>query len=465
MNGLLATKPPRRAWQRSVDPGKVAALVEALAGQPPEDCVETLNLQRPPVAAAVIQALPPTQAIQILDEPELDHGAAIIAAIGVKAAAPLLDGLAPDRLVAIVRELRVSFRNDLMAAIRPETKAQLDLLLPYPADCAGGIMTTEFIAVPADWTVRAVLSHVREVEHARETIYAIFVLDEGGKLLRVVPLRRLLVADEDAPIVTVASERRNVSVDATAPLDETVRLISKYNLLAIAVVDARQRVIGIVTVDDAIDTLAARQDDQVQQFGGVRPVDGTYLHVGFFGMIRQRAGWLCILFLAEMLTASAMQVYEDRLEKAVVLALFIPLIMSSGGNSGSQATSLVIRALSLGELKLGDWWRVLLREIPSGLILGAILGVIGLLRITIWQHLGLFDYGHYWPLVAVTIAASLVGIVTAGSLVGALLPFALKACGVDPAVASAPFVATLVDVTGIVIYFSIASLILSGTLL
>lgn len=262
-----------------------------------------------------------------------------------------------------------------------------------------------------------------------------------------------------------APARKPLTVKPEAPLDETVRLISKYNLLAIAVVDDAGHVIGIVTVDDAVDTLVARQDAEVQQFGGVEPLDAPYMSIGFVGMIRKRAGWLCALFLAEMLTATAMQTYEHALEQAVVLALFIPLIMSSGGNSGGQATSLIIRAIALQEVRLGDWWRVLLRELPSGLTLGAILGVIGAIRIALWQALGLFDYGLHWKLIALTIGATLVGIVTFGSLVGSMLPFIAKRLGFDPATASAPFVATLVDVTGIVIYFSVATVILRGTLL
>ena len=236
-------------------------------------------------------------------------------------------------------------------------------------------------------------------------------------------MRRLITADAQATVKAAAPARKPLTVRALAPLDETVRLISKYNLLAIPVVDDAEHVIGIVTVDDAVDTLVAQQDAEVQQFGGVAPLEAPYMSVGFLAMIKKRAGWLCALFLAEMLTASAMQTYESELEKAVVLALFIPLIMSSGGNSGGQATSLIIRALALQEVRLGDWWRVMLRELPSGIVLGAILGVIGAIRITVWQVFGLFDYGPHWMLIALTIATALVGIVTFGSLIGSIRPF------------------------------------------
>ena len=243
------------------------------------------------------------------------------------------------------------------------------------------------------------------------------------------------------------------------------RLLSKYNLLAVPVLAEDGHVLGIVTVDDVIDAIIAEGTEDVQKFGGLEALDEPYLKINFLTMIRKRAGWLCALFLSEMLTASAMQYYQVELEKAIVLTLFIPLIMSSGGNSGSQATSLIIRALALREITLKDWWRIASRELPAGLTLGAILGVIGVTRIVLWQRLGLYDYGTYWLLVALTVGLALTAIVTFGSMVGSMLPFLLKRLGFDPATASAPFVATLVDVTGLVIYFSVAYMMLRGTLL
>jgi magnesium transporter len=243
------------------------------------------------------------------------------------------------------------------------------------------------------------------------------------------------------------------------------RLLSKYNLLAVPVVAEDDHVLGIVTVDDVIDAIIAEGTEDVQKFGGLEALDEPYLQINFLTMIRKRAGWLCALFLSEMLTASAMQHFQSEIEKAIVLTLFIPLIMSSGGNSGSQATSLIIRALALREITLKDWWRIASRELPTGLTLGALLGVIGMTRVVLWQKLGLFDYGHYWPLVALTVGLALTAIVTFGSMSGSMLPFLLKRFGFDPATASAPFVATLVDVTGLVIYFSVAIVVLRGTLL
>ncbi|WP_101064852.1 magnesium transporter, partial [Xanthomonas phaseoli] len=342
----------------------------------------------------------------------------------------------------------------------------IQALMRYPPNTAGALMTTEFVAVPSDWTVGRTLQHIREVERSRETVYAIYLLDPYTRVLQqVVTMRRLITGAPEAPILEVAQVNPPVTVDPALDQEEVARLIRRHDLLAIPVVDARGHVLGIVTVDDVLDALIAESTEDVHKFGGMEALDKPYMQIGFGQMIKKRAGWLSVLFLGEMLTASAMQHFEDELSKAVVLTLFIPLIMSSGGNSGSQATSLLIRSLALREIRLRDWWKVALRELPTGLTLGAILGVLAIVRITIWQTAGLYDYGPHWLMVALTIGAALIGIVTFGSLSGSMLPFVLQRFGFDPASASAPFVATLVDVTGLVIYFSIAALILSGTLL
>jgi magnesium transporter len=327
-------------------------------------------------------------------------------------------------------------------------------------------MTTEYVSALPTWTVAETLEHIRHVERTRETIYAIYIVNpRSRKLLRAISLRRLIVSDPQATVLSVALKRRPVAVSPLTHREDVARLISKYDLLAAPVLDRAGRMLGIVTVDDVIDAIVAEGTEDVQKFGGTEALEQPYMEIGFGMMVRKRAGWLCVLFLSEMLTATAMQHFDNELQKAIVLALFIPLIMSSGGNSGSQATSLLIRALALGEVRLTDWWRVIVREVPLGITLGTILGVIALLRIAIWQYAGFYDYGAQWPLVAVTVATALVGIVTFGSVAGSLLPFLLKRVGFDPASASAPFIATLVDVSGLVIYFTIASLILGGRLL
>jgi magnesium transporter len=406
------------------------------------------------------------RAIEVLDQPELDCAADIIEMLPRDRVTSYLSGMSADRITDLFREIEEPGRSDLRARLDAETRGAVDRLSTYGEETVGSLMTTEFVAVPGNWTVQQTLDHVRQVEKTRETIYAIFVLDPRTRALtKAVPLRRLISGNPGDNVLSVAPNRRPLAVSPTASREEAARLISKYDLLALPVIDAVGHVIGIVTVDDMIDAMVEKQTQDVQRFGGMEALPEPYMDIGFGTMIRKRAGWLCALFLGEMMTATAMQGFEGELEKAIVLTLFIPLIMSSGGNSGSQATSLLIRALALHEVRLRDWWRVALRELPTGLVLGTILGAIGIVRIVVWQKTGLYDYGEHWMLVAATVGAALVGIVTFGSLTGSMLPFLLQRLGFDPATASAPFVATLVDVTGLVIYFSVAMLILRGTLL
>ncbi len=446
-----------------VDP---AALAARLAEEMPADIAEALNAEIPQVAAAVLQNLPLDTAVAVLDTPDLRDAGEIIEAIPRDRVVPMLSGMSSDRAADVFLELDEPVRSDLLGRLDAETKASVRQLLIYPEESVGSLMTTEFVSVPATWTVAQTLRHVGMVERTRETVYSIYVLDPRSKvLLRAVPLRRLISADPDMSILAAAPTRRPVTISPHASRDDAARLISKYDLLAVPVVDGTGQLVGIVTVDDVIDAIVERQTEEVQRFGGVEALDEPYMDISFAKMIRKRAGWLCALFVSEMLTASAMQGFQGELERAIVLTLFIPLIMSSGGNSGSQATSLLIRALAVRELQLADWWRVALRELPTGIMLGSILGVIGIARIALWQIFGIYDYGPYWILVAATVGAALVGIVTFGSMVGSMLPFLLRAVGFDPAAASAPFVATLVDVMGLVIYFGVAALILRGTLL
>lgn len=440
---------------------------EVVAGLQPADIAECLKVLPPPAAARVLAALPFETSVLVFDEPELElQRAGIIARLGDDEVRPLIEAMSADQQADLFRELAPADRKRLMVRLRPETQVALTMLLQYPPDTAGGIMTTEFVGVPSDWTAEATLRHIRQVAKAKETVYAIYVLDPAtNQLVHVVSLRELVLAEPSTPLREVGSARTLITVPARMDREEVARLIGKYNLLAVPVVDERTHVLGIVTVDDVIDALTREGTEDVQKLGGMEALDAPYTEISFLAMIRKRAGWLCVLFLSEMLTATAMQHFEGELARAVMLTLFIPLIMSSGGNSGSQATSLIIRALALKEIAVGDWWRVASRELPAGLLLGAILGTIGMVRIFVWQQFHLYDYGPHWGLIAMTVGGALVGVVTFGSLAGSMLPFVLKRVGFDPASASAPFVATLVDVTGLIIYFSVASLFLRGTLL
>ncbi len=443
-------------------------LAEALAGMRSADVAEALRDLPPDAAAKVMAALPFDLAVPVFDEPELAHYRGdIFRQMGEQKAAPLIDAMSADQQADLFRELPEKERPRFLKVLDEPTRKALEFLLQYPSQTAGGIMTTEFVSVPTTWTVQHVLDHIGKVGRAKETVYAIYCVEPDRKtLVHVVSLRDLIVSpDRSAAVGTLGDQRRPITVTVGVDREDVARLISKYNLLSVPVVDEADHVIGIVIVDDVIDAIVREQTEDVQKFGGMEALDHPYLEIGFWAMIRKRAGWLTALFLGEMLTATAMGHFEAEIAKAVVLALFVPLIISSGGNSGSQATSLIIRALALRELTLADWWRIGLRELPSGLTLGAILGAVGVIRIVIWQQFGWYNYGTHWPLVAITVGLALVGVVTFGSLAGSMLPFLLKRLGFDPASASAPFVATLVDVTGLVIYFSVAALILGGTLL
>ncbi|MEO8449099.1 MAG: magnesium transporter [Gemmatimonadota bacterium] len=459
-------------------PKQPPELLYLLAGEPEEFAFVTSGMQSADIAdallhlpeeaaARVLAALPTPSAAAVLDDPALErYRPDIIRHLDDATAGRLIDAMAGDQQAELFRNLVPSDQKRLLELVSPETRASVGLLLQYPSDTAGGIMTPEFVSVPDEWTAAQTLAHIRAVGNAKETVYAIYVVDsETSQLVHVISLREVIMAPPDDRVIDIGYDRPPVTVRPLADREEVARIIGRYNLLAIPVVNGQGRVMGIVTVDDVIDALVQEETEDVHKFGGMEALDVPYMEIGFGAMIKKRAGWLCALFLGEMLTATAMQHFEGELAKAVVLTLFIPLIMSSGGNSGSQATSLIIRALALREVKVGDWWRIALRELPSGLVLGCILGVIGVLRISIWQTAGFYDYGAHWVLVALTVGGALIGVVTFGSLAGSMLPFALKRVGFDPASASAPFVATLVDVTGLVIYFTVALVLLRGTLL
>jgi magnesium transporter len=428
--------------------------------------IEQMNRLDVEEAARLLDSLPQPKALRIIARPELNDAADIIAALPSDHAVRLLKATAHDRVADIFQDMDERCRAAIFARLDPATAHAVEHLMAYPQRTAGSIMTTEFVSVTDNFTVGETLAHVRMVENASETVYAIYVLDQiSNRLIGVVSLRRLITVPSEASILSVAQRDGVVTARGLTPQEEVARMIRRNNLLALPIVDDDWMMQGIVTVDDVIDTMIADTTEDAQKFGGMEALGKPYMQISFAGMIKKRAGWLAALFLGEMLTASAMQYFEGELEKAVVLTLFIPLIMSSGGNSGSQATSLIIRALAVGELKLSDWWRVAIRELPTGITLGAILGLVGFVRIAVWQHMGLYNYGDHWLLVGFTVFAALIGIVTFGSMAGSMLPFVLQRLRLDPASASAPAVATLVDVSGLVIYFTVALVILSGTLL
>jgi magnesium transporter len=371
--------------------------------------------------------------------------------------------LAPDDAADVIQAAKEGERSRLLAELDESTRREVRALLAFKEDAAGGLMSPRFARVRPEMTVDEAISYLRRQAAHVETIYYAYALDDSQRLLGVVSFRHLFSAD---PAKTVRDVMQTDVVTATEDMDQeaVAKLVARRHLLAIPVVDAERRMKGIVTVDDIVDVVQEEASEDIQKVGGMEALDAPYLEIGFWAMVKKRAGWLAILFVGEMLTATAMGYFEKEIARAVVLALFVPLIISSGGNSGSQATTLVIRAMAMGEVRLRDWWRIARRELSTGLVLGAFLGAIGMTRILVWQGIW-HTYGAHYPLVALTVAGSLVGVVLFGSLAGSMLPFVLRGCGLDPASASAPFVATLVDVTGLVIYFTVASVIMRGTLL
>ncbi len=372
--------------------------------------------------------------------------------------------LPPDDAADLVQEAHEEEREGLLALLDEATRREVAALLAYAEDDAGGLMNPRYARVRPDVSADEAISYLRRQARAvLEIINYVYVLDADQKLLGVVSFRDLFAAPGDKKVRDLMSSDV-VTASEQMDQEELARLFAQTNLQAIPVVDAGGRMKGIVTVDDIVDVIQEEATEDIQKIGGTQALEAPYLKVGLVEMVRKRVGWLAVLFVSEMLTTAAMSRFEAEIARAVVLAVFIPLIISSGGNSGSQASTLVIRAMALGEVKMGDWWRVVHRELRSGLAMGLVLGVIGLTRVELWQLL-FHTYGSHHLLVGLTIAISVLGVVTWGTLSGSMLPFLLKRFRLDPASASAPFVATLVDVTGIVIYFTAASVILRGALL
>jgi len=372
--------------------------------------------------------------------------------------------LAPDDAADLVQEAPEVERDGLLGLLDDPTRKEVNGLLAYAEDAAGGLMNPRYARVRPEMSVDEAIAYIRkQARENLERIHNVYAVDAEQKLQGEISFRRLFASD---PAQTVREVMRTelVTVREHTDQEEVSRLFARHALVELPVVDAEGRIQGVVTVDDIVDVVREADTEDIQKMGGSEALDAPYLEIGFLHMVKKRAGWLTILFLGEMLTATAMGKFEGEIAKAVVLALFVPLIISSGGNSGSQATTLVIRALALGEVKLRDWWRVLVRELGSGLMLGTVLGLIGLIRILVWQR-AFHTYGEHYVKIAFTVSLSLLGIVLWGTISGSMLPFILRRAGFDPASASAPFVATLVDVTGLIIYFTVASVILKGTLL
>jgi magnesium transporter len=413
--------------------------------------------------AVIFRVMPRKDAAVVFEYLSQESKEALLKAMAQEDVAELLNNMAPDDRTLFLEELPAEPTRQLLALLTPAERAVAVTLLGYPERSVGRLMTPNYVAIREQWTVREVLDYVRAHAQDSETLNVIYVVDDQGLLVDDVRIREFLLAPLERRVADLM-DRRFVALKATDDQEAAVAVFRQYDRSALPVTDTAGMLIGIVTIDDVLDVAEATATREIQRIGGSEALDEPYISIAFWRMIQKRAGWLTALFLGEMLTATAMGAFEEEISKAVVLALFVPLIISSGGNSGSQAATLVIRALALGEVGVRDWWRVMRREVLAGLALGAILGSIGFLRITLWSAFSEI-YGPHWLLVAITVAVALVGVVLWGTLSGSLLPFGLKRLGFDPAASSAPFVATLVDVTGLVIYFSVALVVLRGTLL
>ncbi len=434
---------------RQLNPSDVADLIIAL---PAEE------------EAFVFRVLPKEQAAEVFSYLPSDHQEDLIASLTNEQVRSVLQSMSPDDRTRLLEEMPAEVTRRLLATLSPDDLKNTRWLLGYPEETAGRYMTPKYVTIDPRMTAGEALEHIRKTGRGMETINVVYIVDERGKLVDDIRLASLVLAN---PLIRVTEieDPPMISLFANDDREEVIKAFERYDRLALPVTDADGHMLGIMTIDDVLDVAEQEATEDIQKLGGMEALDAPYLTVDPWSMIRKRAGWLSALFVGEMLTATAMGYFQGEIARAVVLALFVPLIISSGGNSGSQATSLIIRSLALRELGLRDWFVVFRREVLSGVTLGALLGAIGFARIVLWQKLHLTDYGPHFMLVAFTVWAALIGVVTFGTLAGSMLPFALRRVGFDPATSSAPFVATLVDVTGLCIYFTVALVILRGTLL
>jgi len=415
-------------------------------------------------ATEIIAALEVHRAASTFKILELSAQKDIIHELQPLKTAALLNELPADDRTAFLEELPTSVVRELIKLLNPEERKITLSLLGYPEYSVGRLMTPDYIAVQSDWTIAEVLEHIREVGQDSETIDVIYVINDQGQLVDDVRIREFLLSPPNK-LVSELTDGRYIELNVYDDQEKANQVFRMNNRVALPVVDNNNFLLGIVTIDDVLWVANEEFSEDMQKMGGTEALEEPYLEISIFKLFKKRVGWLIVLFLGEMLTATAMANYELALDKALILSLFIPLIISSGGNTGSQASSLIIQALTVGEVTIADWWSVMRREIISGLMLGAVLGLIGFLRVVLWSQIFPEVYGPYYILIASVVGLSLIGVVLFGTISGSMLPIVLKKLGADPAVSSAPFVATLVDVTGVIIYFNCAYLFLKGTML
>jgi len=441
----------------------LSTLKEVLKDWSPADLAD-LIFELPEHEQVIIFRLLSTElAADTFEHLDFDVQDQLLKAMGKGEVAAILNEMSPDDRTALLEELPSSAAKQLIHLLNTEERKTALTLLGYPENSVGRLMTPDYIAVKPEWTIEESLKYIRENGRDSETLNVVYVLDEKGKLIDDIKIREFILASPDKKVIDLMDESF-VALNVNDDQEKSVELFKKYDRVALPVVDNSGILIGIVTVDDVLDVAEEEATEDIQKIAGVAALEEPFPTISILSMVRKRAIWLTILFVAQILTAIAMGFFENELSRAVVLSIFIPLVISSGGNSGSQAATLVIRAMAVGEINLSDWWLIMRREILSGLLLGGILGAIGFLQVAILANL-FHVISSYWFLIGITVLISLVGIVLWGTISGSMLPFILKKLGADPATSSAPLIATLCDVTGLVIYFTVAILVLSGTLL
>ncbi|MDQ3115882.1 MAG: magnesium transporter [Verrucomicrobiota bacterium] len=451
--------------QGMIEARDFAALRELFSEMPPADVAEIILDLPEDEQVIIFRILPHVLAADVFEYLDVDVDAQqqLLRGMAHEQVVSLLNEMSPDDRTALLEELPSAAARQLIRLLTPEERRIAQALLGYPEGSVGRLMTPDLVAVDASWTVGEVLAYIREHGQDSETLNVIYVVDDRGKLIDDIRIREFLLKPLETKVSDLMDENF-VSLSVTDSQEEAVNIFRKYDRSALPVLDSNSVLVGLVTIDDMLDVAEEEATEDIQKFGGMEAMEEPYMRIPLWRMVRKRATWLVVLFGGEMLTATAMGYYEGAIAKAVVLAVFLPMIISSGGNSGSQASMLIIRAMALGEVKLRDWWRVMRKEVVAGLLLGCILGAIGFARVAVWAQFS-DVYGPHYLLIAITVGLSLLGVVMWGSLSGSMLPFLLRRMGADPATSSAPFVATMVDVTGLVIYFSIAIYFLSGSML
>jgi len=445
---------------RKQDAAYVRAHLEKLH---PPDIAEIFNKLQIDEAKYVYKQLHEQIATDVLVELDDDVREQFLASLTSKEIAEqFIDNMDSDDAADVIAELPDNVQDEVLSHIEDSEQAS-DIvdLLNYDEHTAGGLMATELVRVHVNSDSLECVREIRRQSDEVKHIYTIYVVDDNERLVGLLSLKKLVISPTRSKVADIY-DSKVISVKTNASAEEVADIMDKYNLVVLPVVDGLGRLVGRITIDDVVDARREEETEDVQRMAAMEALDEPYMNTRFLQMIKKRAGWLVLIFIGETFTATAMVFFQDDISKLVILALFIPLIISSGGNSGSQASTLIIRALALGEITIRDWWKIIKKEIATGLTIGLILGLIGFMRVSLWSYFFPNVYGEHWLIIAFTIGVALIGVVAWGTLMGSLLPLGLKRIGLDPAVSSAPLVATLVDVTGIIIYFTVAILFLKG---